>query len=93
MLPEYVREALQTDLGRAYFQSNARTAVGMWKIGAEDIRKFPIPVPPIQVQEEIVQTIRNLRDRVADIRAEAAALSEKAQSEVEAMILGPKKGW
>jgi type I restriction enzyme S subunit len=45
ILPEFAREVIQTPLGRSHFLSNARTAVGMWKIGAEDIRRFPIPVP------------------------------------------------
>ncbi len=54
LLPEYVREVVQTPLGRSFFKSNARTAVGMWKIGAEDISNFPIPVPPLAVQRQIV---------------------------------------
>ena len=52
LLPAFVCEVVQTPLGRSFFQSNARTAVGMWKIGAEDIANFPIPVLPLPVQSK-----------------------------------------
>jgi type I restriction enzyme S subunit len=88
MLPEFTREVIQTPLGRSYFQSNARTAVGMWKIGAEDIRNFPIPVPPMEVQREIVDTVSRQRARIAEERKAAEARRAQAAREVEEMILG-----
>ena len=57
LLPAYVREVMQTPLGRSHFQSNARTAVGMWKIGADDIASFPIPLPPLAVQRKLVEAV------------------------------------
>lgn len=88
LLPAYVREVMQTPLGRSYFQSNARTAVGMWKIGAADIENSPIPVPPLEVQETLVDTIRQARHQAAAARAQAEALKARAAAEIEAAILG-----
>jgi type I restriction enzyme S subunit len=88
ILPEFAREVIQTPLGRSHFQSNARTAVGMWKIGAEDIRNFPIPVPPLEVQREIVDTVSRLRARIAEERRAAEERQAQAAREVEEMILG-----
>ncbi|MBM4134920.1 MAG: hypothetical protein FJ245_14265 [Nitrospira sp.] len=90
LLPEFAREIIQTPLGRSYFQSNARTAVGMWKIGAEDIRNFPIPVPPLEVQHEIVDMVNRQRVRIADERKAMEAQQAQAARDVEAMILGTK---
>ena len=46
IIAPYARELLESELGRQYFQTRARTAVGMWKIGSADILAFPIPLPP-----------------------------------------------
>jgi restriction endonuclease S subunit len=90
LLPEYVRELIQTPLGRDYFQSNARTAVGMWKIGAQDIINFPIPVPSIEVQQNIIDRLQEKRAEIAQQREQSAQIRQEAEAEVEALILGTK---
>ncbi|MDY0041676.1 MAG: restriction endonuclease subunit S [Desulforhabdus sp.] len=91
LLPAFVCEVVQTPLGRSFFQSNARTAVGMWKIGAEDIANFPIPVPPLPVQREIVERIAAQRRVIARERETAERLSRDIAAEIEALILGTKE--
>jgi type I restriction enzyme S subunit len=88
LLPAYARKIMGTPLGRSYFQSNARTAVGMWKVGAEDIRSFPVPVPPKDKQQSIVGVVQQRRAEIVAIRNEAQELAEQTKAEVEAMILG-----
>jgi len=88
ILPEYVREVIQTPLGRSYFQSSARTAVGMWKIGAEDIRNFPIPLPPLEIQRKVVRHVEEKRAEVSREREKARSLAAAVKQEVEGMILG-----
>jgi type I restriction enzyme, S subunit len=90
LLPAFVCEVVQTPLGRSFFQSNARTAVGMWKIGAEDVANFPIPVPPLAVQEKIVESIAAQRREIARAREAADCLAHNIDAEIEAMILGTK---
>lgn len=90
VLSEYVSEVVQTPLGRSFFQSNARTAVGMWKIGGEDIANFPIPIPPLQVQLEIIEHINNARAEIAREREALEKLCNNIKAEIEAMILGTK---
>ena len=60
----------------------------MWKIGAEDIRGFPIPVPPMEVQREVVDTVSRLRARIAEEHRRAEARQAQAAREVEEMVLG-----
>lgn len=91
VLPHFVREVLQTPLGRSHFLSNARTAVGMWKIGSEDIRSFPLPLPPLDVQQEIVQQVTGIRAEIARTRVAAERQARESKAEIEAMILGTKK--
>ena len=89
VLPQYVREVIETPLGRSYFQINSRRAVGgMWKISAEDIRNFPIPIPPLEVQREIVKMVEERRVGVAKERERINDLTAAVKQEVEEMILG-----
>lgn len=71
ILPEYAREYIQSRPGRTYFQQNARTAVGMWKIGGADIATLPIPLPSLSVQQAIMRRVE--AGRVAAL----VALAEK----------------
>ena len=89
LLVDYAREVMECPLGRAYFQVNSRRAVGgMWKIGAEDIRNFPIPIPPMEVQRKIVEMVSEKRARIAEERKAAEERQVQAIREVEDMILG-----
>ena len=91
VFPEYARELVETPLGRSYFQVCSRRAVGgMWKIGAEDIRSFPLPLPPLDRQREIVRQLATLREEVARVNEGAERLADKTKADVEAMILGAK---
>jgi restriction endonuclease S subunit len=90
-MPQFVREVMLTPLGRSHFLSNARTEVGMWKIGAEDIRNFPLPLPPLDVQQEIVRLVAEKRNEIARLREAAVRKARESKAEIEAMILGTKK--
>ena len=63
----------------------------MWKIGAEDIVNFPIPVPPLSVQQQIIDQIAAARQEIARERETADRLSREINAEIEALILGTKK--
>jgi hypothetical protein len=91
LLPDYVREVMHTPLGRSHFQSNARTAVGMWKIGAEDIASFPLPVPPLGVQRKITEKVKKCRAQIARDREIAEKTAEQIKDDLKAWLLGTRK--
>ncbi|MDQ7794172.1 MAG: hypothetical protein RDU89_07130 [bacterium] len=86
--PSYAREVIQSSVGRAWFQQNARTAVGMWKIGGSDIAAFPMPLPPLPIQRELVSKVMTQRQRIAALKAEVEHRAKQAKTEVEERILG-----
>ena len=90
-MPEYVGEVIQTPIGRSFFQSSARTAVGMWKIGAEDIADFPTPVPPLPVQQQIIRQVNLARTEISRKRENAEQVSREINAEIEALILGTRR--
>lgn len=92
VLPEFVTEFIQTPLGRSYFQINSRRAVGgMWKISADDILNFPLPIPPLDVQRQIIEYVAAGREEIARERERAERLTLDINAEIEALILGTKK--
>ena len=92
VLPQFVTEVIQTPLGRSYFQINSRRAVGgMWKISADDILNFPLPVPPLAVQKQIVELVAAGREDIAREREAADRLAREINAEIEALILCKKK--
>jgi restriction endonuclease S subunit len=52
------------------------------------IRNLQIPLPPLEIQTEIANHIRNIRERAKILEIEAKEVIEKAKAEVEKMILG-----
>jgi hypothetical protein len=62
----------------------------MWKISADDIRNFPIPLPPPDIQQRIVRQVDLKRAQIARERDEARLLAADAGREVEEMILGTR---
>jgi restriction endonuclease S subunit len=60
----------------------------MWKIGADDITSFPIPLPPLAVQRKLVERVTAARAEIARERAAAAELRQTIAAEVESLILG-----
>ncbi|MEA5113982.1 MAG: restriction endonuclease subunit S [Geobacteraceae bacterium] len=87
ILPEYAREVIQSSVGRAWFQQNARTAVGMWKIGGSDIAAFPMPLPTLSVQQKLVKEVVSAREKAQNIRETANRTFANEIKLIEKMIL------
>lgn len=91
ILPEYALALFNSSTGRAHFQANARTAVGMWKIGAKDIKEFRIPLPSIPEQQAIVHALSNAERIVQVLQANEQNLEQSCCYETTRLILGLSK--
>jgi len=58
------------------------------RLQTEDIENLLIPLPPVEVQEEIAAHIQSIRTRAKELEEDAKAEVERAKVEVEQMILG-----
>ena len=61
VLPEFVTATINGRIGREYVLNTARRAIGMVNINAKEMAGFPISLPPLVVQRELV-------DRLAEVR-------------------------
>jgi len=91
ILPEYLWHVLKSYPLRAQVEAAARTAVGNYAIGTEDIWNFRIPLPPIVEQKRIMDRVSAGRAEIALEHEDADRLNHEVTSEVEALILGTKK--
>lgn len=57
-------------------------------INVEWLKQVEIPVPPLEIQNEVVQHITNLSQQAKTLEDEAKEAIETAKAEVERMILG-----
>lgn len=55
---EYVKFYLQSPLGRKFLLANAKHAVNQASINQSDVRRTPIPLPPLCVQKDLVATCK-----------------------------------
>lgn len=79
-----------TDAGKDHFFRSAKTSSGLGTINSSELRAAPIPLPPAKVQEQVVDRVRTGRAEIVKLKAEAKALADAAEADIEAMILGIK---
>ncbi|HEX8775432.1 MAG TPA: restriction endonuclease subunit S [Pyrinomonadaceae bacterium] len=63
-------------------------SAGQQRVSVDFLKNFRVPVPPIEIQDEIAAHIQSLRERARELEREARAEVERARAEVEQMILG-----
>ncbi|MCP9492888.1 MAG: restriction endonuclease subunit S [Pyrinomonadaceae bacterium MAG19_C2-C3] len=54
----------------------------------DELQRLKIPLPPPEVQDEIVRHVQAIYTQAKDLRREGQALLTRAKEEVERMILG-----
>jgi type I restriction enzyme S subunit len=60
-LPEFVNAVINSRIGRTYVYATARRAIGMVNINAKAIANMPLPLPPLNKQEEVVSRLKDAR--------------------------------
>lgn len=89
-LPEYILEYMQTAPARNYFRSRAKFTTNLASINSNDLRELSLPVPPLDVQRELLARVTAQREAIAALRAEAKRKTEQAVADAEAMIVGER---
>ncbi|MCX5011704.1 hypothetical protein OG765_11995 [Streptomyces sp. NBC_00555] len=77
-----------SDPGSAYFRAQATTTSGLFHIGAGKTAKAPVPLPPVEVQEELAQALWSEIAAVEADKALAGALLAQAATEFDAAVFG-----
>lgn len=79
---EYFESYLQTDAARSYFLSVAKRTTNLASINMTQLRRLPVPLPPLGMQQAFVEKL----SRVLAIRAQQSAATQKAEAAFEALL-------
>ena len=66
-IPSYVNAVINSRIGRSYVYRTARRAIGMVNINAQEIKKLPLPLPPMNVQQEVVDRMEETEPLVDEL--------------------------
>lgn len=83
---EYIKEVIKSSIGQLNLDRLKRP-VARANINLEEISSMLIPVPEIDVQNEIVKSIVSIREQAKQLKKEGAELLEKAKQIIEKIIL------
>ncbi len=88
LLPDYVWLLLRLHRVREAAQRYFIGSAGQQRVPAEFLAELHIPIPPIELQYEILERIQQGFEEVARFRAVADQTHAAVEAEIEAMILG-----
>lgn len=71
--PRYLQRAVASEQGRKYFLRSAKQTTGIASINMSQLKKFPLPLPPVAQQKRIAEALDRL-DAVRDKRRQAVPL-------------------
>lgn len=83
----FVAEVLNSSIGELQIEKLI-SGGGVPFIGANNAKKFLIPLPPLPKQKEIASHIKEVRKQAKQLQVEADRILQDAKYQVEKMILG-----
>jgi type I restriction enzyme S subunit len=89
VLPAYVRWYLSTSVGQAILDFLKRP-VARANINLEEIGDIPVLIPPLEIQQSIVEQVDNKRAEARRLRAEVEAEWQAAKERFEQQLLTGK---
>jgi type I restriction enzyme S subunit len=89
-IPDFLAHVITSRIGRQQIDALSRQIIGQANINSNELRSLQIPLPPLDVQREMIRHVEEGRAAIAREREVAARRAHEAAAEVEAMILGTK---
>ncbi|MFI6860016.1 restriction endonuclease subunit S [Streptomyces sp. NPDC050421] len=88
MLPDFLALYTSSTEGRAYFQRVGKQTTNLASINSTQVKKMPVPVPPIEEQERLLSPIHSVCSRISVIERHIAKLRVVQQGAVEDLLGG-----
>jgi type I restriction enzyme S subunit len=85
--PDFVAWYINSPIGRQQVNSLSRHIMQN-NINSQELRSLLLPLPPLNIQQEIMDYIEINRKAIDSKKNEAAILKEEAQEKIENLILG-----
>lgn len=78
--PEYLAWFLQSQQARRYFAANAKTTSGLSTINRTQVGGLPVPLPPLDEQDRVVNDLTAAMARVQQIRSAVEAERNRGET-------------
>ncbi|MFI6947681.1 restriction endonuclease subunit S [Streptomyces sp. NPDC050422] len=88
MLPDFLALCTSSTEGRAYFQRVGKQTTNLASINSTQVKKMPVPVPPIAEQKRLLGPIHSVRSRISVVERHIAKLRVVQQGAVEDLLGG-----
>lgn len=88
--PDFIAHIVNSSIGRQQINALSRQIIGQANVNSEELRSLQIPLPPLDIQNEIMAYIEQSRAAIGRQRAASAQARQQSQAEIEALILGTK---
>jgi type I restriction enzyme S subunit len=93
VLPDFVEFSLQTNSAREYFMQRAQGSAGtMPKIDQGVIAEFPLKVPSLNEQQEIIRRVESLLTVANSIEMRVTAATARAEKLTQAILAKAFRG-
>lgn len=87
-IPDYVAYCINSIFGRQQIDALSRQIIGQANINSQELRSLYIPLPPLDVQREIMKRIEVGRSQIVQQLETVNHLHYQTQIDIERMILG-----
>ena len=84
--PEYLHALLRTKMLRKAAMNFFTGSSGQQRVSSEFIENLYIPLPPLPIQEEIINHINKIKMQIKELRKQAQELREKAKKDFEGSV-------
>jgi type I restriction enzyme S subunit len=88
--PDYIAIIINSKVGRRQIEAMRRKIIGQANINSNELKKIMIPLPPLNVQESIVEMVHDGRRQTEGLKAEIEGIIEKANKYTEDAIVSAR---
>jgi type I restriction enzyme S subunit len=90
-MPEFLSFYLKSSHSKNYFLGCAKQTTNLASINSTQLKSFPIPVPPLKMQEQFAEHIRSARDLSFAIATEISGLEAMKKAVASDLLSGRKR--
>lgn len=88
VLPAFVAEVLNGPIGRRQIDALSRQIIGQANINSVELKSLWIPLPPLEVQQRLVDDLELATSKASDLREQSRNLRAAAQDKLECQLRG-----
>lgn len=87
-LPDFIAYCINSVIGRKQIDALSRQIIGQANINSQELRSLLLPLPPLDIQQIIIENIETNKQASEFKKQKAIMLRQETQEKIEKQILG-----